>query len=101
MPAIITKYHGPGNVRGSRVTAQSADKNPNTRKYERLTLEYDQALSSLMAHAKVAEKLATRIGWFGVWVMSSTEDGYIFLKLPAGEGVNDASNAIFVNGSEA
>lgn len=95
MPAIITKYLGPSNVRGSRIAARSADNNPSTGKPERLTMGYDSALSSLAAHAKVAEKLATRIGWFGVWIAASTDDGYIFVKLPA-----VPTSAVFVNGSE-
>ena len=55
--AIVTRYHGPGNVRGSRITAQCAG--------GKITVPYDHALDSAENHLHAAAALAARLGWRG------------------------------------
>ena len=58
--AIVTKYIGPTNVRGSRVKA-TADAGS-------LTLGWDHALDSEANHHRAARALAEKYGWSGDWV---------------------------------
>jgi hypothetical protein len=53
--AIVTKYHGPTNYKGSRISAR-ADAG-------RVVLSYDHALNADENHAKAAQALADRYGW--------------------------------------
>lgn len=55
MQAIRTRYHGPTNTRGSRITAScEADK---------LTVPYDHALDIGENHRAAALALAEKLGW--------------------------------------
>jgi hypothetical protein len=69
--AIITKFIGPGNVRGSRVKA--------TAEAGSITLEWDDALNSPQNHAAAAKALAARLEWYGEWHGGGTKDGYCFV----------------------
>ena len=53
--AIVTKYHGPTNTRGSRISA--------TAEAGRISLSYDHALNWTDNHVAAARKLADRMGW--------------------------------------
>ena len=55
MPAIITKYIGPSNVRGSRVKAYVENKS--------VTLGWDDALDSDANHLQAARELADKLEW--------------------------------------
>ena len=59
MQAIRTRYHGPTNTRGSRITA----------KCERgtLSMPYNYALNLQENHAEAARQLADKLGWAGVY----------------------------------
>lgn len=57
MQAIITKYHGPTDRRGSRVSATAAA--------GRVYLAWDDALNSEANHAAAAVALAEKMGWLG------------------------------------
>jgi hypothetical protein len=59
MQAIRTRYHGPTNSRGSRITA--------TCEAGSLTLPRDYSLDVDQDHARVAQCLVTRMGWPGVY----------------------------------
>lgn len=77
MITIKTKYHGPTNYRGSRVSAQVTSSLGD--KKERLSIAYDQSLDTLSAHMKAAQALAEREGWDGKWVLvGDTESGFLF-----------------------
>lgn len=56
MKAIITKYHGPSNVRGSRYSASDEDRN-------RVILSADDALSSEENHDRAAIALCSKMKW--------------------------------------
>lgn len=74
MQTIITKYHGPGNVRASRCSATAAG---GTRVY----LEWDAALHIEANHNLAAIALARKFGWSGKMHSGLLPDGsrvYIF-----------------------
>jgi len=57
MQAIETKYHGPTDRQGSRVSA--------TAEAGRVVLEWDHALNSERNHMRAAAALARKLGWVG------------------------------------
>ena len=56
MRAIITRYLGPTNFRGSRIVADAG-------KGARLTMPYDHALNTNENHAEAAKALCLKMGW--------------------------------------
>jgi hypothetical protein len=72
MKAIVTKYHGPTNTRGSRITASDEDGN-------RITIPYPYELSGEAVHRKAAEALCSKMGWRGSLVAGSLKNGYVFV----------------------
>ena len=58
--AIVTKYHGPTNVKGSRVSA--------TCEAGRVILEWESALNLEENHAAAVRALLKKLGWGGHWV---------------------------------
>lgn len=85
MKAIITKYLGPTDRRGSRIKATDGDSS--------ITVPLDSADSSEISHAKAAEALCRKLGWTGryiggglsgrggimagmVWVDAASSDGF-------------------------
>lgn len=70
--AIITKYIGPTNYRGSRVKASASAGS--------VTLEWDNALNSDGNHAAAAQALCDKYGWTGEYAMGGTETGYVFVS---------------------
>ena len=55
MQAIITKYHGPTNTRGSRISARCAAGS--------VTIPFPYALNGQTAHRAAAEKLLEKLDW--------------------------------------
>jgi hypothetical protein len=55
MQAITTKYHGPSNVRGSRIIARAQAGS--------IVHGYDHALNPEQNHAAAARKLVEKLGW--------------------------------------
>lgn len=55
MQAIITKYHGPTNTRGSRITAKCDAGS--------VTIPYPHELSGEACHRKAAEALRNKLEW--------------------------------------
>ena len=55
MQAIVTKYHGPGNVRGSRIIAK-ADAGS-------IQFGYRHELNGEQNHKAAADALAKKLGW--------------------------------------
>lgn len=58
MKAILTRYHGPTNVKGSRVSAQAE-------KGQRIIIPVDHALGIDTNHMLAARGLRTKMGWSG------------------------------------
>ncbi len=57
MQAIMTKYYGPTNTRGSRIKAWCSGGS--------VSVTYDHALSSEANHDAAALKLVEKMGWAG------------------------------------
>jgi hypothetical protein len=72
MKAIVTKYHGPTNTRGARVSASDSDGN-------KVTLSYDHSLNSGEMHVAAARALAAKMDWHGVLIEGSLASGYVFV----------------------
>jgi hypothetical protein len=68
MQAIVTRYFGPSNVRGSRVKAAAQAGS--------VTLHWDGSQNSYWNHAAAAKALAEKYGWhYGVWHGGALPDG--------------------------
>lgn len=81
MKAIITKYLGPTNFRGSRIKASDGDRN-------QITISYDDALSSDDAHDAAALALCRKMGWTRYNLMrGGTPTGNVYT-------FDDASNCL-------
>lgn len=65
--AIKTKYHGPGNVKGSRISATDEDGN-------RIVLSWDYALDSDGNHKVAARALCDKMGWRGELASGGLKD---------------------------
>ena len=84
---IRTRYYGPGNVRGSRVTAWRADQKSPRDDSMSVTVQWDYALSSSENHtaavrAYVEAHNAAGHDWSGEWVIGSGHDGYMAVRTP-------------------
>ena len=71
--AIFTRFHGPGNVKGSRYSATAS-------MGERIVLATDFALNSEENHIRAARALADKLAWKGALIGGGTRDqrGYAF-----------------------
>jgi hypothetical protein len=72
MKAIVTKYHGPTNFKGARITASDEDGN-------RVTISYPHELSGEDVHRKAAMALCDKMKWAGELVGGSLKRGYVFV----------------------
>lgn len=70
--AIVTKYHGPTNTRGSRITARA--------EAGAVTVDYDHALNAGENHLAAALRLAEKLDWKGEWFGGGLPSGgYCFV----------------------
>ena len=69
MRAIITKYLGPSDTKGSRIKA-SVDGLPSR------TISYDDALSSEQNHVAAALALVERLGWTDRPLLTGSTDSF-------------------------
>lgn len=74
MQTIETKYHGPTNTRGSRISATASV----CRK--RVWVEYDHALNAGNNHMAAAQKLMEVLDWTGHYVGDHTLTGMVFVN---------------------
>ena len=72
MKAIFTKYHGPTDFKGSRISASDEDGN-------RVVISYPYELSGEDVHRKAAEALCAKMNWPGKLVGGSYKRGYVFV----------------------
>jgi len=88
--AIVTKYLGPTDYRGSRIAAfvperiaacdNDGEADWNRPSYWRLTIPYPHELGpGAKAHQAAAMALARRLGWFGTWYAGALVTGYCFV----------------------
>ena len=69
--AILTKYIGPSNVRGSRIKATASAGS--------VTVGYNHALNTEDNHKAAAEALRDKFGWKGDMAQGGLENGYAFV----------------------
>jgi hypothetical protein len=81
-----TKYHGPGNVRGSRISARDEDGN-------RITISYPYELMTENAHTSAAVALCEKLGWSGTLARGSIGTGYVFVWIDERDTVTIAAHA--------
>lgn len=88
--AIVTKFLGPTNVRGSRIKAKAAAGS--------VIIPYDHALNIEHNHAKAAEALAIKFGWSGFYVQGGMPDdsGYCFVNEPTSTMQGEPQWAFYV-----
>ena len=72
MKAIITKYKGPTNTRGSRIYASDSDHN-------RISIPYPYELSGEAVYLEAAKALCIKMGWSTDLLGGGTNDGYVFV----------------------
>ena len=84
MKAILTKYMGPTESRGSRVVAYTTD--------QRVSIPYDSSLDDYEVYEKAAHALMRKMGWSGRIVGGSYKNNWIFVFVPSGDG-RDRSRA--------
>jgi len=72
MKAILTKYLGPTDFRGSRIVAHDDDGN-------RVTVTYRHELNSEENHRAAADALCAKMEWTGEMVGGCTRHGYAFV----------------------
>jgi hypothetical protein len=75
MIAILTKYLGPTNTRGSRIKAYT-DRHS-------ITVSHDYALDGEGVHRKAAQALMDKMGWPNELISGGVAGGYAFVMLPA------------------
>ena len=80
MKAIETKYYGPTNTRGARVTARDSDGNA-------ATIPYPYELSGEAVHRAAAEQLCGKMGWTGRLAGGATKRGYVFVFVSTAQEV--------------
>ncbi len=73
MQTIETKYHGPTNTMGARISATSSG--AGTRVY----VPYEYGLSHNGPHDVAARKLCKKLGWTGTFIIGGTLHGYIYV----------------------
>ena len=74
--AIVTKYHGPTDHKGARISANDGDGN-------RVTISYPYELSGEAVHKAAAVALMEKMGWTGELVAGALKTGYAFVMVPA------------------
>lgn len=74
MKAILTKYHSPGNVRGSRISATDGEGQ------HRIYIGYPYELSGEAVYRKAAEALREKMSWPPLYKNGGgTSDGFVFV----------------------
>jgi hypothetical protein len=84
---IRTRYYGPGNVRGSRITAWRADDPSPRADSMSVTVSWDYALGIAENHAAAIEQYiaghnAAGHDWSGRWIVGAGDDGYFAVWAP-------------------
>ena len=82
MQAIITKYLGPTNKRGSRIKARQSASYAGTP--QSITIAWDYGLNVEHNHKAAAIAFAAKMGWHGNWAGGSGGgESYIFVNVDA------------------
>jgi hypothetical protein len=74
MKAIVTKFVGPTNTKGSKIIASDMDGN-------QISVPYDDSLNSDKMHDKAAIALCHKMQWGGMLASGSLKNGYVYVFL--------------------
>jgi hypothetical protein len=72
--AITTKYHGPTDTRGARISATSESG-------IKVFIPYPHELRSEEGHIKAMRALCSKLKWVGKYVGGAVKNGYVFVAL--------------------
>lgn len=72
MKAIVTKFHGPSNVKGSRYSATDEDGN-------RVIVGADHSVHYESNHDAAALALCKKMGWRGTLQRGHVSTGYVYV----------------------
>ncbi len=72
MKAIITKYHGPTDLNGARISASDEDSN-------RVYIPYPYELDGEACHRAAADELCKKMNWAGRLIGGAIKTGYAFV----------------------
>ena len=78
MIAITTKFHGPTNTKGARITAKASNGHSITLDYHGIDASTDEAKYKHTAYA-----LCKKMAWGGTLLGGGTADGFVFVFVPA------------------
>ena len=70
--AVISKWYGPTNFRGSRITVRRADGGGKS-----LTVGWDYALGIIENHAEAIKAYLEMMNWGGNYAVGSTKTGAV------------------------
>jgi len=84
MLAIETRFIGPTNLKGSRISARVMETARPCEPTRRLIVECQDQLGIEANHRAAAKQLIARLGWdqpngYGEWVVGATDTGYVFV----------------------
>ena len=91
--SIVTKFLGPTNHRGSRVSAQvsdyGSDMEVNSRadgRPGRIVIDWDHRYNPAENHRRAAFALANKLGWDGEWIGGDAprSEGWVFVCVRTG-----------------
>lgn len=81
--AIVTRFLGPTNTKGARLSASCDAK--------RIVVPWPYEKNATDAHCHAAHELASALGWRGVWVGGSLpskhKDGFVFVNVDKSDDV--------------
>lgn len=77
MMAIFTKYHGPTDKRGARVSASAENG-------RRVVVSWDDGLDVESNHIAAARAFAAKLGWAGRFAGGGYKYGYAFVLTTVG-----------------
>lgn len=75
---IRTKYHGPTDYKGSRISVAHGQGGCGAGK--RTWVSWDYALNSPENHAQAIQAHLDRMGWGGEWVIGADDTGYVAVR---------------------
>lgn len=83
MLAITTRFHGPTNTKGSRITASVTEEARDGQAVRKVTIGCEDALGLEANHRAAAVALIRKLGWtspnYGDWIAGDTPTGYVFV----------------------
>jgi hypothetical protein len=90
MKAIFTKFHGPTNNRGARISASDSDGN-------RVSVSYPYELTGEACHRVAVDAFVRKMNWKGNLVAGGYSKGYVYVFVPNTDEVISLARAISSN----